>query len=110
MIVFLDAKAATDSTQEERGYVLGAYIHLHVSPFIDSDQWAEVWDETLCILENYPIPLMRIAGDDDLGTRRWMLSHQLSAEDPSDGRFWRIDGDFISGRRGETFDLYRHPA
>ncbi len=42
---------------------MGISLSLHVAHDIAPARWAEAWDETLRVLERFPMPLMRLAWD-----------------------------------------------
>lgn len=105
------APAATDSASSGKGWMVGGvdiglYIYTSIEADIDPCAWQELWDESLAVLRSFPLPLVRLSWQNRRGIDILGLSTELQA-DTDDRSVWRIDGDLLSRRRMETFDLSR---
>ena len=69
----------------------------------DSD-WESAWQQTCKILRNYPVPLMALKWTETPHGKRVMYSRQAVVQESH----WRVEGDAVSRRTGETFMLQRH--
>ena len=72
---------------------------------INPDEWREVYLESLQLLSAYPF--VRLTEEWVNGLPRLIYS-STPEENPSDEnkRHWRVSGDSITKKTGETFDLY----
>ncbi|MCX6880268.1 MAG: hypothetical protein NTW21_41655 [Verrucomicrobia bacterium] len=68
----------------------------------DSD-WESAWQQTCIILRSYPVPLMALKWADTIYGKRVMYSRQAVVQE----NHWRVEGDAVSRRTGETFMLQR---
>jgi hypothetical protein len=88
---------------------MGLYLHLHVNiKKIQAEDWESAWMESLDLLQRFPLPLCRLDAETINGRRRLVYACDLRINPGQDDEGWKMEGDLLSGKRGETFFLYRH--
>ena len=88
---------------------MGLYLHLHVNiKKIKAEDWESAWTESLDALNRFPLPLCRLGAETINGRRRLAYVRDLRINPGQDDEGWKMEGDLLSGKRGETFFLYRH--
>ncbi|MFZ2959240.1 MAG: hypothetical protein WA705_20325, partial [Candidatus Ozemobacteraceae bacterium] len=87
---------------------MGLFVFLYVQPEqIPARKWRQTFDESLELLQNYPIPLVGLAWEETKHGKRPMFSPVRLRKDKENGGYWRVEGDAMSGEHGETFSLTR---
>lgn len=87
---------------------MGIYITLEIIPhMITPEDWAEVYHESLKLLEAYPGGIMGYKEEQVDSLERICDSRTLEhcADNPKE-RHWYAVGDFAGMKRGESFELY----
>lgn len=88
---------------------MGLYLHLHVNiNKIKAEDWESAWTESLDLLQRFPLPLCRLGAETINGRRRLVYARDLRINQGQSDEAWKVEGDLLSGKRGETFLLYRH--
>lgn len=87
---------------------MGLTIRVTINPeAITAEQWAAVYQESLLLLQKFPVPLMRLVEETRHGQKCYVYTSEIvQGQDTSDEN-WRISGDLVSYQHGETFDLHR---
>lgn len=75
---------------------------------VKKQEWETAYEETVGILQKFPIPLMRLVEEEKLGKTRLIWSNNLVDALKTDDENWSLVGDSWSFKTGETFRLYRH--
>ena len=88
---------------------MGLFVSLYArQQEISKEAWARVFDESLELLKNYPLPLIGRKSEDTKWGKRLMFSPVGFRKDDKFGEYWRVEGDSLSGRHAESFILQRH--
>lgn len=88
---------------------MGLHIHLTVQlQSIDAGVWEAVYEESLSLLRRFPTPLLRFEACEVGEYRRYRLTDEILCDPGTQQERWVISGDRVSGRRAESFCLYRH--
>ena len=88
---------------------MGLFVSLYArQQEIGEEAWTRVFDESLELLKNYPLPLIGLKGEETKWGKRLMFSPVGFRKDDKFGEYWRVEGDSLSGRRAESFILQRH--
>ena len=75
---------------------------------VEKQEWETAYEETVSILQKFPIPLMRLMEEEKLGKTRLVWSNNLVDELETTNEHWSLVGDSWSFKTGETFELYRN--
>ena len=87
---------------------MGLFISLTINPdHIEPAQWAAAYDDSLRVLENFPVPLMRYTNEERLGEKRLLYTSTIIQNKGAENEYWQICGDMVSLREAESFRLYR---
>ncbi len=87
---------------------MGIYVRLDVNPNgITASQWEAVYEESLLLLERFPVPLMRLAAREAVGGTRLVWTGDIVDRRGTPDECWSVTGDLETNRRAETFRLYR---
>lgn len=83
---------------------MGVSLFLEALPEkINKREWEKVYLETLKLVRAYPFSMLKEI--DIHGEKVPAIS--LAVEQEDENRYWKISGDFVSMKRGETFMLYK---
>ena len=85
---------------------MGLYLSLNLTPTIDKDQWDRFWCDSLRILQNFPVRLVRSSQHKTSHDSQQVWTNELTATDKN-GEYWEIAGDTESLAFGEPVRLYR---
>jgi hypothetical protein len=88
---------------------MGVHVILHINPqSINADDWARVHDDTLALLEAWPIPLLGwgVRSVEGVQVPMYMRSLRCDERDPRNAH-WSVIGDKGSLQTGECQTLYR---
>ncbi len=91
---------------------MGISLYLSILPQeLDPGAWEAAWDESLTLLERFPLGLLANALEWVGETPRIVHTRRLEqeAQDPTE-RHWHVVGDATTLRLGESFLVYRDPA
>ena len=92
---------------------MGLVIHLNVNPHdIEPQKWEETYQESLLLLQNFPVPLMRFKiserHEERYDEQLYVYTDAIEMNEGSPTEHWEICGDLLSYRYAESFRLYRH--
>ena len=87
---------------------MGIYVRLEVNPSrITAKQWEDFYQESLILVQRFPVPLMRLMKQETpLGTRLVWTGAIVQRQGMPD-EHWVVSGDLETNLRAETFRLYR---
>ena len=82
---------------------MGLFIHLTVNPQgITPAQWEQVYQESLWVLQKFPLPLMRLHREEIAGQKRYVYTRDLVAAPGAEDEHWAVCGDLLSARDAEV--------
>lgn len=87
---------------------MGVYLRLAIIPNrINHDEWREIYEESLALLQAYPGEMMGIQLERINSAERRVYSRKIEhhPDDPKE-RHWHVVGDFKSKEQGESFVFY----
>ncbi len=88
---------------------MGLFVNLYVNHHsIPDESWEKTYQESLLLLEKFPIPLMRLQREEIRGQKRNVFTTHLIKEENTSDEHWEIDGDLLSYQQAESFRLRRH--
>jgi hypothetical protein len=88
---------------------MGLHLHLRVNiKKIKAEDWESAWTESLDALNRFPLPLCRLGSETINGGKRLVYACDLRINQGQNDEGWKLEGDLMSGKRGETFFLNRH--
>ncbi|HRW08156.1 MAG TPA: hypothetical protein P5121_23800, partial [Caldilineaceae bacterium] len=87
---------------------MGLSIHLTINPTkITATEWAAVYEESLLLLTNFPLPLIRLTEARAHGEKRYLYTTAIVERVGTAEEHWRVIGDLQSRQYAESFQLYR---
>jgi hypothetical protein len=90
---------------------MGLTIRVTINPdAITAEEWAAVYEESLLLLEKFPVPLMRLVEEARHEQKCYVYTPAIVEGRGTSYENWRISGDLVSYQHGETFDLHRDRA
>lgn len=88
---------------------MGLHLHLRVNfKKIKAEDWESAWTDSLDALHRFPLPLCRLGAETINGRRRLIYARDLRINPGHNDEGWKMEGDLMSGKRGETFCLNRN--
>lgn len=87
---------------------MGLFIFTHIQPDISQKQWEPVYNESLEILNKFPIPLLRYSIETINESKRRVFTTDLVANRGTEDEYWYIFGDGYSHQRAEDFRLHKY--
>ena len=86
---------------------MGLYISLHLTPTIEADQWNRFWCDSLQLLRDFPVRLVRPSEHKTPYGDLKIWTSNLTSTDKN-GEYWEIVGDADSLLFCEPVRLYRN--
>lgn len=88
---------------------MGLYINLVVNfDDIDDKKWEKTYEESVEMLQKFPIPLIRLEYEEINGSKRIVATEDIVQDKGLETEHWHICGDWESEQRAESFLLYRY--
>ena len=85
---------------------MGLYLSLHLTPTVAADQWDRFWCDSLQLLREFPLCLVRASEYKTSYGCQKTWTNNLTATDDN-GEYWEIAGDAESLIFGESVRIYR---
>lgn len=88
---------------------MGLFIHLIVNfDDIDDKKWEKTYEESLEMLQQFPIPLVTVKAEKINGKKRCVATEDIVENEGLKDEHWSICGDWDSEQLAENFFLYRY--
>jgi len=88
---------------------MGLFVDLYVNTHdISPESWEKTYQESLLLLERFPLPLMRLQREEIRGQKRYVFTTHLIENKDTPDEHWEVEGDLLSYQRAEPFQLSRY--
>ncbi|MGE5342172.1 MAG: hypothetical protein ACM3SY_11915 [Candidatus Omnitrophota bacterium] len=87
---------------------MGLFISLYFNfNGITPEQYETVYEESKTLLNHFPIQLVRYTIEKKYDVERRIFTPNIVKNPGQDDEHWRVEGDSVSGKKAETFMLYK---
>ncbi len=87
---------------------MGLFILTHIQEDISQEKWEKIYNESLAMLNKFPVPLLRYSFEEIDGIERRSFTSDLVSHKNQEDEYWYIFGDAYSLNRAEDFRLYKN--
>lgn len=88
---------------------MGICVFMYVNfKGIKQKEWEKTYEESLKLLDAFPLPLMREEVEGSSGCEHYVLTRNIVENKGTPDEYWEITGDMKSRKYAEDFRLYRH--